>query len=159
MGGRTQYSPEQDAIIVEGWTAGWPRAVLLARVNAVPGRVCDRIKNISDRAGALHVLRPEWFKAECKRQEMTKRWAARRARAPAPVAPVAPAPKLDPPKPVRVPLSELIRLGRGLGLTVSDSMDVVAVSKAQKLDDPSHPGFALLPRPSLKWPGDSGLSP
>lgn len=60
-------------------------------------------------------------------------------------------------KPRAVPLHELIRVGRELGLSPEQAMDPERVSRAARRDDPGHPGYVELGR-KLRTLGH-GLTP
>jgi len=55
---------------------------------------------------------------------------------------VAPKPPKRRTKPVEVPLREMVRLGRELGLSADAAMDVARLNAALRRADPAHPGYS-----------------
>lgn len=69
------FTPEQDAVLVEGYPAGRPTSELIAAVNALPGFHVTRDKQIRHRVAKLHIQRPEWYVAQAQADALETRLA------------------------------------------------------------------------------------
>lgn len=137
MSGASRCTPEQDAVLTRDWTAGVDVHAILARLQAIPmGRAFATIPQIYTRVRALKLQRPaDWTRTAQLRVVAEGRggWAAHHG----------PRGGRKGAQPIPVPLRELIRHGRELGLAVERAMDVDAVSRAMRRAVPGHPGFVL----------------
>ncbi len=130
LGRLSLYSPEQDAIFRRDWLGGVDAAVIMERINALPGVVIKDVERVRDRAANLKLRRPDGWRQFTIRKAIDVRVAR------------TVAPRLAG---IGVPLRQLIQIGRqDYGLSVERSMDPDTVTRAAKRIDPNHPGFRLV---------------
>lgn len=144
-------SPEQDAVIRAGYAAGDDMTTIIAACLAVPGRRDLKPTAIIHRARKLKIIRPVgWrrglmlrvkarLRAETGDRRNVPSRVRRRVGKPDDVWPRQATATSH-----AVPLRELIRIGRDLGLRGDACLDAERVSKAARQVDPTCAGYRLV---------------
>lgn len=137
----SSFSPEQDAIIVRDWPAMVEVHAIIAKCAAVPGRQGLSPMAVSHRASHLGVKRPAGWQRQAA---LYVRASGAGWRGPGTASGGRPRASAGPSGVRAVPLRELIRIGRELGLSGSACLDPERVSLAARRADPSAVGYRLV---------------
>jgi hypothetical protein len=127
----SDHTPEQDAVLTEGYPRGLSRAELTAAVNALPGKRIEKEHQFWSAVSRLGLQRPAGWRSVAQEAAVATRKANK----------VAPRRKEASPRPIL--LRQLINIGMQLGVPLARrTIDVV--NRAQKREDPTHPGYVLV---------------